>query len=70
MDFTITITETAVVPTLTDRQWCQIGVKEDGKAEFGYTPQVETVKRVEAKRLEQTVESLDLPAVIRAINAL
>lgn len=37
---------------------------------YGYPPKREVNKTVNEKVLEQTVEELDLPAVIRAINKL
>lgn len=70
MGFTITITESTVKQTVTPRVWCQTSVKEDGRAIFDYTPQVDEFKAIETKRLEQTVETLDLAAVIKAINGL
>jgi hypothetical protein len=68
--FTITITETKMLHTITPRQWEILEKKADGQEIRGYTPQEEETRIENYKRLEQTVESLDLPAVIKAINGL
>ena len=76
MAFRILITETKEEVGLTARAWTQVDTvlcPEDPskfKAKFDYTPQVEQRQMVEVKRLEQVVDGLDLPAVIRAINGL
>lgn len=38
--------------------------------QYDYTPEVETVQTVTREVLKQTVEDLDLAAVIRAVNKL
>ncbi len=40
------------------------------KQVMGYAPEVETTKPVETEVLKQTVDELDLAAVIKAINRL
>lgn len=40
------------------------------KEVYGYAPPVDVVESVETQVLQQTVENLDLPAVIKAINKL
>ena len=68
--FTITITENKKVHTITPKRWEILEKKPDGQETRGYTPQ-EPEERIEQfKRLEQTVETLDLAAVIKAINGL
>ena len=37
---------------------------------FGYRPSYEDIERIETKILEQTVDELDLAAVIKAVNKL
>ena len=37
---------------------------------YGYTPEIEKEVEVTTKVLEQTVDDLDLVAVIRAVNGL
>lgn len=81
--FKITITETRSVQMVQGPQWKQVGAKEvrreyptamggETREEpvFGYTPEIETIQEVTSKVLEQEVESLDLVAVIKAINKI
>jgi hypothetical protein len=70
MAFTITITETKMVHTITPKWWEILEKRPDGHEVRGYTPQEEERRIEEIKRLEQTVETLDMAAVIRAINDL
>ena len=37
---------------------------------YGYTPEIETIVTKEVEILKQTVENLDLAAVIKAVNKL
>ena len=67
--FTITIIETKNVETLTEKAWAPC-IEENGKKEWGYTPQVNHIHTTNTKRLEQTVDTLDFQAVIKAINGL
>lgn len=59
-----------------ERQYCFGEGKEKWLAKnplkdvLGYAPDVEVIENKETKVLEQTVESLDIPAVIKAINGL
>ena len=42
----------------------------NAKTEYGYTPETETVVRREITVLEQTVDTLDVAAVIKAVNGI
>lgn len=72
--FRIVITEAVERETLTAKDWKVIGKEEKTPGVFtdlfGYTPQELQRQTVEVKRLEQAVETLDMAAVIRAINGL
>ncbi len=73
MSFKIVITETRTVQKLCGHDWAVVGektVKGEKENVFGYTPEIQ--KRVPESRevLVQNVESLDLNAVIKAINKI
>lgn len=86
MPYKITIEKTHEVRCTLPKRWEVIGEKEVARdTEFihtaeekttrietirGYTPEVETIQTETVKILEQSVDELDLPAVIRAINKL
>lgn len=69
--FKITIVEIETI-NKKSRAWEKIaetGNQRDGGAVFDYVDSVEEVDR-ETTVLEQTVRTLDLPAVIKAVNQL
>ena len=67
--FKITIEETKQVRKTVNQQW-EI-VKRDGDHyEYGYAPEVEKVVTETQEVYRQTVEELDLAAVIIAVNKL
>lgn len=70
MPFTITITETRTIETVTARTWQKGGPDGTNGREYGYTLQIPETRSETIERLKQTVETLDLPAVIKAINGL
>ncbi len=86
MSYKITITETRQVRKTLGKEWAVIGEKEverdeqlireasDPKTRIetirGYTPEVETLVNETRDVLVQTIDDLDLPAVIRAVNKL
>lgn len=66
MSFTIKISETKEVRGIIGKTWAPCGPKES--AEYGYTPEVETVKTETREVYTQVVESLSMKAVIAAVN--
>lgn len=66
--FEITITKTTTERRTLPPKWELTG--KDGEAVYGYTPEVPADVPVTLKILTQTVEDLDLPAVIKAINRI
>lgn len=85
MAFTITIQETLTYKT-TEKEWKVIDSEEVARDDqwrlsdtepktrikdvYGYTPEREVRKNVDIKVYEQRVETLDMAAVIKAINGL
>ena len=49
------------------KSWEKVSVT-DGKTEYGYAPETETVQTETAEIYSQVVEELDLVAVINAVN--
>lgn len=85
MSYQITITEKRQVSKKVGKEWCVVAEKEverdmafcrNGEPEtrlesvYGYTPEIEKFVTEEREILKQTVETLDLAAVIKAINQL
>lgn len=68
MTYKITIEKTEQVRTVLPSQWKLIGTEDN--AAYGYTPEVETVQDRTTKVLEQTVDTLNLKAVLCAINGI
>lgn len=84
--YTITIKETKTVTKKDHKEWEIIGTKEierqqgmfsgtgDAKTRienvYGWTPEIEKEHQVSTTLLEQTVEEMDLKAVIKAINGI
>ena len=67
--FTIEITETAIETGFTGREWVK-GVDPENPEKGGYTPQVESKKKVSRVIYTQNLEDLDLTAVIKAVNGI
>lgn len=71
--FTIQITKTETVRGIRPKYYGVVGEKvEDGVTlkVYGEQPEIETVRTETVKVFEQSVEKLDLAAVIRAINGM
>ena len=66
--FKIKIEQVQVVTRMVGKEWMQIGVKEDGKPEFGYTPLIEKDVEEETMVYTQQVDQLGLVKVINAVN--
>lgn len=66
--FKVTITETKEVRKVLPKVWTQ-GASEDG-SRYGYAPEIETLV-IETKEIYmQQVESMDMLAVIAAVNSV
>ena len=72
--YTIRIDRTEMVEKECGRRWEQVRTEEEAKncedGVYGYTPPIVKPVEVDTKVLEQTVDDLDLNAVIKAINKL
>lgn len=64
--FKITIEETRLESVHLGKRWELIGPQ--GQVEYGYTPETDTQKLVARTVYEQTVDGLNLTAVIATIN--
>jgi hypothetical protein len=83
---TIQATEPGEFTTIEERPWTQDELNSERaacygdfsgflektplKKVFGYSPRRTVDKQIETEVLKQTVEELDLPAVIKAVNGL
>ena len=81
MSFEITITETKEVKKMCGQEWTVVGQEDIVSSEepdipirtkpvYDYTPKIDKTVDVTVQVLQQTVETLDLPRVIKAINKL
>jgi hypothetical protein len=70
MPFVITIVE-KVLTASTATPWAVVD-KQDGKEVYGYLPPPPTprMEKADIQVYQQTVDELDLPAVILAVNKL
>lgn len=66
IQYTVKIMATVERTEKCGKDWKQ--VSNDPKAEWAYTPEIEKTVRREVTMLEQTVDELDIGAVIKAIN--
>lgn len=69
MAFKIVITQTKTERKMVDGRWSVIK-KKDGDEEYGYPPPREETVSNTVEIYSQSVEELDLPAVIVAVNGL
>jgi len=53
---------------LTSREYVQLGPKKEGEDNWGHTEQVMHIEKVSRILYEQTVEELDIPALIAQVN--
>lgn len=68
--YEVVITRSAVETERIGGQWAEIGVDDDDKKEFGYTPKYDREATVKKEIYRQRAEGLDLVAVIKAINGI
>lgn len=69
MRYTVTITTKETSKQLVQGDWTTIK-KSGDNVDYGYPPAIEKPVEQIVKVLEQTTESLDLVAVIKAINGI
>ncbi len=71
MRYKITITEETTEVKLQGKEWAEGGKGgvNDG-AKYGYTPEIEKTVEVTREIYTQNTDTLDLKAVIKAINGL
>jgi hypothetical protein len=67
--YLVQITEVSSEKGLTDQEWTILEEVGDVKNR-GYTPQIETTKKVQREVFKQNVSELDLIAVIKAVNGI
>jgi hypothetical protein len=68
MSYKITIERTQTVKKTVGKQWKLCGTAEN--SQYDYTPEVETLREETEKIYEQTVDELNLIAVISAVNPM
>lgn len=74
--YTITVTAIIERTQMVGKDWAIVGQKyEDGITDKpvdvrGYTPEIEKVVQKEIKVYEQAVDSLDMAALIKAVNGI
>lgn len=69
--YTITIKHEREESRFIGREWAITGKKDEkGNPEYAYTPQEKETRAVESKVYEQTVEKIELEAVIFAVNKM
>lgn len=68
--YQITITKTETVDKMMGRKWEKGGTEKPGSDGYGYTPMISRPTEVETELLRQSVETLDLIAVIKAVNGI
>lgn len=65
--FTITIRESGQEKRVAGSEWAP---KADGSAGYEYTPEIEATRPYEREIYSQSVDDVDLAAVIKAVNGL
>lgn len=69
--YIVTITKTEAVEKLVHGDWVQGGSdRSNDKTGYGYAPTRTLMVDTTTQLLSQTLEEIDLPAVIKAINNL
>ena len=70
MSYTITITQTIDMNVTAGKDWTVIGKKDDGCDEYGYTPEITKLKRIDREVFKQMVDDIDWRIVVMAVNNL
>ena len=68
--YKITIEKIVTQTSLTTPSWQVVRQTDSGKDEYGYPPAIETTVQKELKIFEQTVDTLDIGAVVAVVNQL
>lgn len=73
--FTVTITKEFIQTEIVGKDWTVIDERiEEGQlqptSQYGFTPEIEKLVKKSIVIYEQSIEDLDLPAVIAAVNQL
>lgn len=66
--YTITIIKHDRVECVEGKEWSVLSTDEHGRHEMGYTPEIRKVVDVDEQLYQQTVESINLVAIIAAVN--
>lgn len=66
----VRISKTEIVDKMQGRRWEKGGPEQVGNDGYGYTPMISKPTEVIIEVLSQSLEELDLPAVIKALNKL
>lgn len=69
MSYKITIEETALKTIHVGKRWVVI-TEVEGRSERGYAPETDSQEAVTQQVYEQTVEELDMKAIIATINGI
>jgi len=67
--YVITVTKVIQNFPFRNRDYKEIGKDEEGEPEYGYV-YFDDNKKVEQAIYEQTVENVDMPAIIKAVNGM
>lgn len=69
--FTVKITKTTIEERPAGKEWEVVkGCRADKDREYGYTPEIVKKREVELKVYEQTVDKINIKAVIEAVNLI
>lgn len=69
--YKVTITQVRTESTIKGKEWVQGAAQTpDEPNKWGYTPQVIEIKDVTREIYSQSVEDLDIEAVVRAVNKI
>lgn len=68
--YTITVKTYRTATVQGGRKWAVVGKDDQNHDVMGYTPDIQVDSREFVDVYEQTVDSLDLVAVIRAVNGI
>ena len=70
LSYTVTVTAEIEDEQMTRKQWLPGGPEQATANGYGYTPQTEEVVRDTVQLFEQRVSSLDLAALVLAVNGM